>query len=126
MTELKKDVNCLAENDTTAVKKQEATSDELEQVGEQNRTYKEHIKELTKDLRVATKKMNANLESKYEHKQKKVELAVEKERLALERVKESRRKVSTTLDKQQQYKKDLLQDKKRAAIDLTVAREKHK
>jgi hypothetical protein len=66
------------------------------------------------------------LELKYQQERKKAELAVEKERLALKQARETRRKASATLDKQQQNKKDLIEEKKRAAMSLTVACEEHK
>lgn len=124
--ELEREIARLTKMDSANSKKLDSTSNELEEVGKQNRRFKEDHKDLTKKLKVAEKSVQANLELKYQHERKKAELGVEKERLALKRARESRRKASATLDKQQQNKKDLIEEKKRAAISLTVAREEHK
>jgi chromosome segregation ATPase len=124
--ELEREISRLTKIDNANTKKLDTTSNELEEVGKQNRRFKEDHKELSKKLKAAEKRVQENLELKYQHERKKAELAVEKERLALKRARETRRKASATLDKQQQNKKDLIEEKKRAAISLTVARKEHK
>ena len=104
----------------------ERLHDEIETITCQHRHEKEDNKALNKKVKELMKKLDAQLEMKLKASTKKAKLSVEKERLSLEKVRETRRKPIKNMEKQHQNKKDLVYEKKRAAIDLSVAREEHK
>jgi chromosome segregation ATPase len=80
--ELEREISRLTKIDNANAKKLDTTSNKLEEVGKQNRRFKEDYKERSKKLKAAEKRVQENLELKYQHERKKAELAVEKERLA--------------------------------------------
>ena len=120
---LQKEVDRLTKVDEDVIKKHEVMVDEVEALGKQNRNHKEEIKDLAKKLKAAEKEVHNNLGLKYAHEQKKAQLQLDKEVVTLERVRETRRIAADNMDKQQDNKKELISVKKKAAIDVTIARE---
>jgi hypothetical protein len=80
---------------------------------------KEDIKDLNKKLTAARKNLDNQLAMKHQHAERRVQLGVDKEQLATECVRKTRLQWLENSDNNHQNKQELVQDKKRAAMDVT-------
>jgi hypothetical protein len=121
-----KEVTRLKKLNASATKKHETISNELDDYVWDVRTLKEDNKVLTRDLAAAKKKLADQLEMKLKHDQRKAEIGLEKKKMQLETIHKARKKKHENEHHQHQYKKELVKETKRAAIDVITAQEEVK
>jgi hypothetical protein len=117
-----KEVTRVIKLNVAATKKHETTSNEMDEYVWHNQCLKEDNKEVTKKLTASKKLVDGQqLSMKHQHAERKAELGVEKEQLTLECVHETRLKRLENVDHHHRNKQELVQNKKRAAINMRTA-----